>query len=149
MTPEKLICVFSLSKADISFRFTVGIKGAIDWLKGKKEKPHAYYFHEKKPKNGVPPGSIILFSFEGQIFGQATVKEDIKPLSVGEKECLRSVSHSVDYKHYLTLEPSSIEIFRFHPTKEDVMEETELRFAQLFTYINSEQYKQILKMAKR
>jgi hypothetical protein len=149
MADEKLICVFSLSKADPSFMFTIGIKGAVDWLKGKQDAPHRYYFCGSKPKHGLPPGSMVLFSFEGQIFGQATVKEDLKPLPMKEKERLRKVPHSADYKHYLTLEPSSIEIFRFHPTKEEVTEETELRFAQLFTYINSEQYQQILKMARK
>jgi hypothetical protein len=149
MGSEKIICVFSLSKADLSFKFTVGIKGAINWLEGKQEPPHEYYFCKSKPKNGLPPESIILFSFEGQIFGQATVKEDIKPMLLDEKVHLRAIPYSAGYRYYLTLEPSSIEVFRFHPTKEEVTEQIDVRFAQLFTYIKSDQYQQILKMAKR
>jgi hypothetical protein len=149
MASEKLICVFSLSRADLSFKFKVGIKGAIDWLDGKRGQPHRYYFCRSKPKNGVPQGSIVLFSFESQIFGQATVKEDIRPLSLEEKNQLRTAADSEGYQNYLTLEPSSIEIFRFHPTKEEITDATELQFAQLFTYVDMEKYQQILKIAKR
>ena len=138
MSFEKKICVLSLSKVDITFKFMVGIIGAIKWLEGKKEPPHRYYFTEKKPKNGLPQGSKVLFSFESQIFGQATVKEDVKP-----------VSNVANYKYYFTLDPTSIDIFRFYPTKEQITEKLELRFAQLFTYINSEQYKAILEMTKK
>jgi hypothetical protein len=57
MKPEKSICVFSLSKEDI---FQDGIEFAINWLMKKGENP--YYFRDKKPKNGLPSGSIVLFS---------------------------------------------------------------------------------------
>ena len=138
MFHEKKICILSLSKADPTFKFTVGVIGAIKWLEGKKEAPYRYFFNEKKPKNGLPPGSKVLFSFEGQIFGEATVKEDIRPLS-----------NLTNYKYYLTLDPSSIQVYRFYPTKEEVSEKTELQFAQLFTYIKSEQYNKILEIANR
>lgn len=137
MNNEK-ICIVSLSRADRTFKFTIGITGAIKWLEGKKDPPHRYFFNEKKPKNGLPPGSIMLFSFDGQIFGEAKVNEDIK-----------QISDMANYKYYLTLDPSSIQIFHFYPTKEEMTEKIELRFAQLFTYINFEQYSKILEIAKR
>ncbi|MBT0159474.1 hypothetical protein G4O51_05770 [Candidatus Bathyarchaeota archaeon A05DMB-2] len=138
MCHEKKICILSLSKTDRNFKFTIGIKGAIKWLEGKKEPPHRYFFSKKKPKEGLSPGSIVLFSFEGQIFGEAIVKEDIKPLS-----------DSTDYKYYLTLDPSSIRVFHFFPTKEQITEKTELLFGQLFTYINFDQYNKILEMTEK
>lgn len=98
----------------------------------------------------MPPGSIVLFSFDGQVFGQAVVKEDIKQLAMEEKKPLSNMPDSVNYRYYLTLEPSSIEIFHFYPTKENVEESIDdLRFSQLFTYIHSDRYTQILKMARK
>ncbi|HMK95448.1 MAG TPA: hypothetical protein VK536_08640 [Candidatus Limnocylindrales bacterium] len=112
--------------------------GAIKWLEGKKEEPHRYFFNEKKPKNGLPFGSKILFSFDGLIFGEATVKEGIKELSYDAK-----------YKSYLTLDPSSIHIYRFYPSKEELSERIGIHFAQLFTYIKVGEYDAIIEIANR
>ena len=133
MSNERKICVFSLSRTDLSFTFPVGIKGAISWLEGKRMPPHWYYFCSSKPKHGLPPGSIILFSFDGQIFGQAIVRDVIKPLSQEELNKEQKAPQSSKYKYFVALNPESIEIFRFHPTKEEITEQTELRFAQLYT----------------
>jgi hypothetical protein len=149
MSSERKICVFSLSRTDLAFTFSVGIERAISWLEGKKIPPHRYYFRSAKPKNGLPPGSIILFSFDGQIFGQAILKDDIKPLSPEELNKERKAPKSDKYKYYVTLDSKSIEIFRFHPTKEEITEQTELIFAQLYTYLDPAQYGQIMKMTRR
>jgi hypothetical protein len=149
MSNDRKIYVFSLSRTDLAFSFSVGIERAISWLEGKKIPPHRYYFRSAKPKNGLPPGSIMLFSFDGQIFGQAIVKEDIKPLSPEELNRAQKAPKSDKYKYYVTLDPESIEIFRFHPTKEEITEQTELLFAQLYTYPTQAQYYQIIKMARR
>ena len=138
MPNSKLICLFSLSKADPTFRSVVGVTGAIKWLETKKEPPHRYFFNEKKPKAGLPSGSKVLFSFDGQIFGEATVKEDVKPLS-----------DMRNYKYYVTLDPSSIQVYRFYPTKSEISEKTELQFAQLFTYIKVEEFDEIFAIANR
>jgi len=73
MSQERKICVFSLSKKDSTFRSAVSINGPIEWLKGKKNPPHRYYFRNSKPEI-LPKGSKVLFSFENQIFGEATTK---------------------------------------------------------------------------
>jgi hypothetical protein len=149
MALEGKICVFSLSRVDLSFTFSVGIKGVISWLEGKRIPPHRYYFRGSKPKNGLPPGSIALFSFDGQIFGQAIVKDNIKPISPDELNKEQKAPKSDKYQYYVTLDPESVEIFRFHPTKEEITEQMELRFAQLYTYLDDAQYDQIVKMARR
>jgi hypothetical protein len=135
MSLERTICVISLSRVDLAFTFSVGIGGAISWLHGKRLPPHRYYFRSSKPKNGLPSGSIILFSFKSQFFGQALVKDDIRPLTPEELEKEQTAPKSAKYTHYVTLDPDAITVFRFHPTKEEVSEQTELRFAQLFTYL--------------
>jgi hypothetical protein len=140
MNTDRLICVLSLSKTDV---FGRGIN-AVDWLRNKDEKP--YYFRTRKPKNGLPSGSIVLFSFQGQIFGQATVKEDVRELSPQEQEQARKRDH-FDYRYSMILNGSSIEIFRNHPTKKDVAPKIRKNFGRLFTYLNAVQYQQILKMA--
>ena len=90
-----------------------------------------------------------MFSFNGQIFGQAIVKDDIKYLSPEELDKEQKAPKSNKYKYYVTLDPESVEIFRFHPTKEEITEQMELRFAQLYTYLDPAQYDQIIKMARR
>jgi hypothetical protein len=80
MTEKERICVFSISKRD---RFC-NIKQTIDWLRN-EGKDLKYYFNKWKPKSELRKGSIVLFSFEGQIFGQARVKEDIKEISLGDQ----------------------------------------------------------------
>jgi len=142
MISEKLICVFSLSKEDI---FRDGIEFAVDWLRKKGEKP--YYFRNKKPRRGLPSGSIVLFSFQGQIFGQATVKEDVKELSLQEQKQARE-RDGFEYKYSMILNGSSIDTFRYYPEKKDVALRIGKNFARLFTYLSWEQYQQILKMAE-
>jgi len=56
MNAEKVICVFSLSKADI---FRDGIEFAIKWLREKGENP--YYFREKNLRMDYP--QVRLYSF--------------------------------------------------------------------------------------
>lgn len=142
MNSRKLICVLSLSKRDI---FQDGIEFAANWLRKKGENP--YYFRERKPKNGLPPGSIVLFSFLGQIFGQATVKEDVREVPLEKQRQLKK-KHGFVYKHCMILKGSSIEIFRDHPRKKKVAPVIGKNFAQLFTYLDRKQYQQILKMAR-
>jgi hypothetical protein len=111
-----------------------------------KKGENPYYFRDKKPKNGLPSGSIVLFSFEGQIFGQAVVKEDVREVPL-EKQKELMKEYGFLYKHSIVFDASSIEIFRFYPRKKDIAEKLDMRFAQLFTYIDYGQYQQILKMA--
>jgi len=133
--------VFSLSKKDKSFE-DGKIETAVEWLRKKGENP--YYFREKKPKNGLPSGSIVLFSFQGQIFGQATVKDDVRKLSLEEQRI-----HGSEYKYCMVLKGSSIEIFpKPYPKKKDVAPKIRKNFGRLFTILDSKQYHIILKMAK-
>jgi len=121
---------------------------AVSWLRDKKEdeKPY-YYFAEMSPKGGLPSGSIVLFSFDAQIFGQATVKKDKEKIPRDEQEARREAGKTV-YKHFMIFDGSSIEIFHYYPTKKEIAEKLDIRFAQLFTYLNQEQYQEILRMAR-
>ena len=143
---EKKICVFSLSKRDEAFRHK-DMERAKSWLRNKKDE-EPYYFAEMSPKGGLPSGSIVLFSFDAQIFGQATVKEDKEKIPRDEQEARRKAGKTV-YKHSMILDGSSIEIFPYYPTKKEIAEKLDIRFAQLFTYLNQEQYQEILRMAKK
>ena len=136
------ICVLSLSKEDI---FEDGLEFAVNWLRKKGENP--YYFREKKPKKGLPSGSIVLFSFLGRIFGEATVKKDIKELSLEERRQARE-RDGFEYRYSMILEGSSIAIFRHYPKKKDVAQRIGKNFGRLFTYLDSKQYQEILEMAK-
>ena len=143
MNAEKSICIFSLSTADI---FKSGVNEAVKWLKEKRQEPSLYHFREKKPRN-LLPGSIVMFSIERQIIGQAIVKEGVKETPLERKKRLKE-DNGFDYKFYLTLEPSSIDIFHRFPQKKDVELETKLKFSRLFTYITDwKQYLQILAIA--
>jgi hypothetical protein len=144
MNQEKKICVFSLSEKDPAFSHK-DIEHAKNWLINKGEKP--YYFRETKPKE-LSQGSIVLFSFDARIFGQAYIKKAPTEVSSEEQENWRKTGNIV-YKYYMILDGSSIEIFRFYPTKRDIEERFDMRFAQLFTYLNFSQYNEILKMARR
>lgn len=149
MSQERKICVFSLSKRDPTFRSVVSINGPIEWLNGKKNPPHRYYFRSIKP-DSLAIGSKVLFSFENQIFGEATIKEVIQPLTPTDKEVAEAFSDH--YQKFVTLDPNSIKIYRFHPTKSELLENEKFedyQFSQLFSYLSSEQYKEILKMAER
>jgi CRISPR/Cas system CMR-associated protein Cmr1 (group 7 of RAMP superfamily) len=149
MNQEREVCVFSLSKKDPTFRNTLSINGPIDWLRSKKKPPHRYYFRSSKPAS-LPIGSKILFSFENQIFGEATVKEGVQSLQPTDKEIAENLSEY--YQHFISLDPASIKIYRFHPTKRELIEcesFADYQFSQLYSYFNSEQYKEILKIAER
>jgi len=95
----------------------------------------------------LPSGSIVLFSFDARIFGQASVKKAPREVSLEEQENWRKTGNVV-YKYYMILDGPSIEVFRFYPAKRDIEEKLDIRFAQLFTYLNLNQYQEILKMAK-
>jgi hypothetical protein len=141
---EKKICVFSLSERDEAFGHK-DMKRAKSWLINKDERP--YYFAEKSPKDGLPRGSIVLFSFDAQIFGQATVKEDVEEVPFDEQEARRRMGRPV-YKHSMIFNGSSIEIFPYNPTKKEITEKLHIRFGQVFRYINQKEYQEILKMAR-
>ena len=149
MSQERKICVFSLSKKDPNFRNAVSINGPIEWLNNKKNSPHKYYFRSSKPAS-FPDGSKVLFSFENQIFGEATIKKGVQSVSSSDKETPEIISDY--YQYFVTLDPTSIKIYRFHPTKRELLESenfVDYQFSQLYSYLSSEQYKQILKMAER
>jgi len=111
----------------------------------KDEKP--YYFAEKSPKDGLPPGSIVLFSFDARIFGKATVKEDVKEVPFEEQEARRKMGKPV-YRHSMILNGASIELLPYNPTKKEIAEKLEIRFGQVFKYLDLKQYQEILKMAR-
>jgi hypothetical protein len=143
------ICVFSLSKKDPTFRCAVSINGPIEWLKGKKNPPHNYYFRTIAP-GSLPSGSKILFSFENQIFGEAIIKEGVRFVMPKDNELPETFSGI--YKQFITLDPASILIYKFHPTKSELLENgkfADYQFSQLFSYLSLEQYAEILKIAKR
>lgn len=149
MSQERKICVFSLSKKDPTFRSAVSINGPIEWLNSKKNPPHKYYFRTIAPSS-LPNGSKVLFSFENQIFGEAIIKESVQSLPQNVKELPETFSDY--YKQFVTLDPDSIMIYRFHPTKTELLENenfADYQFSQLFSYINLEQYREIMKIAKR
>lgn len=141
---EKKICVFSLSERDEAFSHK-NMERAKSWLINKGERP--YYFAEMSPKGGLPSGSTVLFSFDARIFGQATVKEDVKEVPFEEQEARRKMGKTV-YKHSMVFNGSSIEVFPYSPTKKEIVEKLGMQFAQLFTYLNQKQYQEILKMAR-
>jgi hypothetical protein len=143
---EKKICVFSLSERDEAFAHK-DMEGAKTWLTS-KDSERAYYFAEKSPKGGLPPGSKVLFSFDARIFGQAVVKEDIKEVPLEEQEARRKMRETV-YKHSVVFRRGSVEIFPYNPTKKEITEKLGIRFGQVFRYINQNQYNEILKMARR
>jgi len=141
---EKKICVFSLSERDEAFSHK-NMERAKSWLINKDEK--LCYFAEKSPKGGLPSGSIVLFSFDAQIFGQATVKEDVQEVPFEEQETRRKMGKTV-YKHSMVLNGSSIEIFPYNPTKKEIAEKLDIHFGQVFKYLNWNQYQEILRMAR-
>lgn len=147
MSPERNICIFSLSRRDPNFRSVVSINGPINWLNGKKNPPHRYFFGSIKPR--LACGSKVLFSFENQIFGEASIKEEIQQLKPTDEE-VPETFHA--YKNFVTLDPNRIKIYRFHPTKSELMENEKFenyQFSQLFSYLSPEQYEEILKIAER
>ena len=146
MTEQKFF-VFSLSEKDEAFSHK-DMGKAVSWLRDKKEEKNPLCkFAEKSPRD-VPSGSIILFSFDAQIFGQATLKGTKKEVPLKEQEARRKAEKTV-YKHFVFLEPTKIEIFPQHPTKKEISEKLNKNFSPLFTYFTHEEYQKILKMAKK
>ncbi len=144
---EKKIFVFSLSERDEAFSHK-NMEKAVSWLRDKKEneKPRCN-FAEKSPRD-VPSGSIVLFSFDAQIFGQATLKENIKEIPLKEQEARKKAGKTV-YKHFMFLDGSSIEIFPKYPTKKEITKKLHKNFSPLFTYFTHEEYQKILKLARK
>jgi len=144
---EQKIFVFSLSERDEAFSHK-NMGKAVSWLRDKKEDEKPYcYFAEKSPRD-VPSGSIVLFSFDAQIFGQATLKENIKEVPLKKQEDRRKAGKTV-YKHFMFLDGSSIEIFPNYPTKKEITKKLNKNFSPLFTYLTQEEYQEILKIARK
>jgi len=143
MTSEIQIRVFSLSSADIFEENRLDY--AIYWLM--KKGNNRYYFRKMKPRN-LPVGSIVLFSFQGKIFGQAITNEEIRMTSTEEQSRKRRESGFV-YKATVRFEPSSIDVFPKYPLKKDIEEKFGIRFSRLFTPLTWEQYQEVLRMAER
>ena len=114
MTSEVQIRVFSLSSADIFEENRLDY--AIYWLMKKGD--NRYYFRDKAPRN-LPVGSIVLFSFEGKIFGQAITNEEVKRISSEEQSRMRRENDFI-YKATVRFEPSSIDVFSKYPLKKDI-----------------------------
>ncbi len=149
MSQVRKICLFSLSKRDPTFRGAVSINRPIEWLNGKKNPPHKYYFRTTAP-GALPNGSKVLFSFENRIFGEAIIKEGVQFLTSVDKELPETFSDY--YKQFVTLDPDTIKIYRFHPTKTELLENenfVDYQFSQLFSYLSPEQYREILRIAER
>jgi len=138
---ERLCCVFSLSKEDV-----FGKVNHIAWLEDKRHGDKPYYFRTGKPKR-LPSGSKVLFSFQGKIFGEATVEEGVKELSAEEKRQAKE-RDGFEYRYSMILDKPSIRIFKKHPTKKDVTLKIGKNFGRLFTYLNAVQYQQILRMTE-
>jgi CRISPR/Cas system CMR-associated protein Cmr1 (group 7 of RAMP superfamily) len=149
MSQTNVICVFSLFKKDPTFKSAVSINTPINWLNGKNNQPHRYYFRTVAPSN-LTIGSKVLFSFENQIFGEALIKSGVQDLTEPDKQNPETFSDY--YKKFVTLDPNSIKIYRFHPTKSELME-CEIfegyQFSQLYSYLTLEQYTEILRRAMR
>ncbi len=149
MIQERKICLFSLSQKDGTFRGAVSINLPIDWLKGKKKPPHRFYFGNSGPCS-LPTGSKALFSFENQIFGEAMIKEPVRDLTATDRELPET--RLGKYKKFVTLDPESIKIYLFRPTKAEMLENekfSDYNFSRLFSYISLEQYTEILKITER
>jgi len=142
----KEICVISLSRKDDEFK-DKKMEEVINWLRAKKRsKKPRYNFAKLSPKNGLPPGSIVLFSFEAQIFGHATVEEDLEGVPFDQQEVQRKAKKTV-YRHFIILDYSSIDVFKKYPKKKDLSKRWNRRFGRLFTYITQRQYQDILRIA--
>ena len=142
---EKKICIFSLSERDEAFAHK-DMKRAKTWLTS-KDNGEPYYFAEKSPKDGLPSGSKVLFSFDARIFGKAVTKEDVEDVPIKEQEARRKMGKTV-YKHSMILNGSSIEIFLHNPTKKKITEKLGIQFGQVLRYLDWKQYQEILRMAK-
>jgi hypothetical protein len=135
--PDYVAVVFSLSSKDPSFEPN-NIEKAVQWLRAKHEQP--YLFRERRPRF-FRSGFNVLFSFEGQIFGQATAKEDISDLT-----------GDADYK-YSTVFEDDAEIFsKPYKRKKDlkhILLPERKDFGQLFTYLTQDKYQRILRQVRK
>ena len=121
------------------------MQNTVEWLRNKGENP--YYFNYK-PKDGLPRGSIVFFSFEAKIFGQATVKEDLQELSRADK--LKPENKKYNFKYTMVFYPidKKKDIF-----PEPFLKKKELKtvirpkkqFGNLFLYLSPNQYQEILR----
>ena len=145
MTKE--IYVFSLSAEDPSFE-PHNIERTVQWLNAKHENP--YYFKEKRPKS-LPSGSIVLFSFEAQIFGQATVKKGITDVPK-EVQDNWDRTGKVVYK-YQTVFEDGVEIFPKPFKRKDDLKDILLPkrkdFGQLFTPLSPNEYEEMIRRIRR
>jgi len=137
---------FSLSAKDEAFSPN-DMKKTVSWLRKKKRQKNPVCLFAEKSPSGVPSGSIMLFSFEAKIFGQATLKGTVKEIPLEEQKARRKAKQTV-YKHFVYLEPATIEIFHQHPTKTEISEKLNKNFGPLITYFTYNEYQRILKMAK-
>lgn len=145
--------VFALSARDPAFEHK-NIRKTIEWLiNNGKDRP--FFFRATAPKKGLPSGSIVLFSFEGQIFGQATVKDGIEgmegkdginqvPKKIQEK---RRKQGEVVYKYQTVFDGKSVKIFDSFKQKRKVKNllRPKKDFSQLYTYLTAKQYEGIIK----
>ena len=74
------------------------------------------------------------------------MKEGVKELSSEEQRKTRE-RDGFEYRYSMILNGSSIDIFRYYPEKKDVAPIIGKDLGQFFTYLDWEQYPQILKMA--
>ena len=140
------IFAFSLSAKDEAFSPN-DMEKTVNWLRDKQDEPNPVcYFREKSPKE-VPSDSIMLFSFEAKIFGQATLRGTVKKVPLEEQKA-RKKAKKIVYKHFVNLDPATIKIFHRYPTKKKISEKLNKNFSPLITYFASDEYQEILKMAK-
>ncbi len=144
MSQNLEIRIFSVAATDLAFE-KGNLGYSIYWLMQKGDKP--YYFREKSPRN-FPVGSIALFNFENQIFGQAVTSEEIKKYSQQEHEQLEA-RLGYPYKASVRFEPSSIDVFHKYPLKTEVEKILGKKYSRTFTEVTWEQYQEILRLAER
>jgi hypothetical protein len=123
---------FSLSETDPTFKGK-NIDQVVEWLRKEKcQESKPYIFSEKTPKNGLPSGARVLFSFHGQVFGTATVKE------------YRS-NHTVIF--YLNAEIFPKPFKRRHDLRDTLLPKKK-DFGQVFTYLSPSQYDEICRRCR-
>lgn len=147
MTAQKFF-VFSLSAKDYEFE-PHDMEKAIKWLTDKRDEPNPRCLFRYHSPRDVPSGSIMLFSFDAQIFGQAIFKGTKIKFSPAEQEEQRKNNQTV-YRHFVYLEPKkSIQTFLSYPTKKEITEKLGINFSRIFTYFSYDEYQKILNMAKK
>jgi hypothetical protein len=138
LSQEIQIRIFSLSTEAGFEKGNLGY--AIYWLMKKGNNP--YLFLEKTPKD-FPIGSIVLFDFEGQIFGQAITSEEVKKLSPEEQK------KNGGFKASVRFEQSSIDVFFKYLPISEVEKILGRECARNFTIVNWRQYQEVLKAVGR